>query len=494
MFLFCAWSKYIHFLGFRNDLESIYSDLDIVALTSNNEGTPVALIEALANNLPIITTNVGGIGNIVGVGKKIIDKDDFLSFKKSPIKLKKRKIKLVNEANSYSEEVRRSIKENYGFKKLYAEGLSINVPLDINYQIYALKSLREGIESYDRRHGYRGPLSNKLTNNNWKEELAKTKLDPTLNWVFAEVTGVSKEQLIIKIIDSKKEGKIIADDIKWAIGKDIFKKFEIGDIIFVKRNKKKKNWELKQYPKVNGSIVAFDVEVYTFTFTIEVAHVAGWNAIASDADLEIDPSGSTVSLTVVQEGNSPTRPYVSVQVDGEIGWVVETPDELPILDPGGTATLDLQITPPSTARHGRTVELHVRLREGDGSSEATITLPLRVAVIHEFSLQGTGNWIVSDDGGYPHAELQNLGNAPTTISLEVLSLPQGWNVSGPNQVVIAVGEVTGVPLEVIPSPDWDGHFALEDTVVGEDFSETQFISIEYSHRNLHADPTKVECR
>ena len=207
---------------------------------------------------------------------------------------------------------------------------------------------------------------------------------------------------------------------------------------------------------VNGSIVAFDVEVYTFTFTIEVAHVAGWNAIASDADLEIDPSGSTVSLTVVQEGNSPTRPYVSVQVDGEIGWVVETPDELPILDPGGTATLDLQITPPSTARHGRTVELHVRLREGDGSSEATITLPLRVAVIHEFSLQGTGNWIVSDDGGYPHAELQNLGNAPTTISLEVLSLPQGWNVSGPNQVVIAVGEVTGVPLEVIPSPDWDG--------------------------------------
>ena len=187
-----------------------------------------------------------------------IDKDDFLSFKKSPIKLKKRKIKLVNEANSYSEEVRRSIKENYGFKKLYAEGLSINVPLDINYQIYALKSLREGIESYDRRHGYRGPLSNKLTNNNWKEELAKTKLDPTLNWVFAEVTGVSKEQLIIKIIDSKKEGKIIADDIKWAIGKDIFKKFEIGDIIFVKRNKKKKNWELKQYPKVNGSIVVID--------------------------------------------------------------------------------------------------------------------------------------------------------------------------------------------------------------------------------------------
>ena len=186
--------------------------------------------------------------------------------------------------------------------------------------------------------------------------------------------------------------------------------------------------------QVSGSIVAYDVEVYTFTFTIEVSHVAGWNAIASDADLEIDPSGSTVSLTVVQEGNSPTRPYVSVQVDGEIGWEVQTPDELPILDPGGTATLNLQITPPSTARHGRTVELLVKLREGDGSSEATITLPLRVAIIHQFSLQGNGNWIVSDDGGFPHAELQNQGNAPTTISLEVISLPQGWQVSGLTQI------------------------------------------------------------
>ena len=208
--------------------------------------------------------------------------------------------------------------------------------------------------------------------------------------------------------------------------------------------------------QVSGSIAAFDVEVYTFTFTIEVSHVAGWNAIASDANLEIDPSGSIVSLTVVQEGNSPTRPYVSVQVDGEIGWEVETPEELPILDPGNTATLDLQITPPSTARHGRTVELLVKLREGDGSSEATITLPLRVAVIHQFSLQGNGNWIVSDDGGFPHAELQNQGNAPTTISLEVLSLPQGWQVSGSTQIVIGVGEITGVPLEVIPSSDWDG--------------------------------------
>ena len=55
-----------------------------------------------------------------------------------------RKIEILNEANSYTEEVRRSIKEKYGFKKLYSEGLSIRTPLDINYQIQAINSLRKG--------------------------------------------------------------------------------------------------------------------------------------------------------------------------------------------------------------------------------------------------------------------------------------------------------------------------------------------------------------
>ena len=46
----------------------------------------------------------------------------------------------------------------YGFKKLYYEGLSIRTPLNIDYQIQAINSLRSGIESYDRRHGWRGPF------------------------------------------------------------------------------------------------------------------------------------------------------------------------------------------------------------------------------------------------------------------------------------------------------------------------------------------------
>ncbi len=51
----------IIFLGFRKDIERVYADLDIVALTSLNEGCPVALIEAMACGRAIVSTDVGGV-------------------------------------------------------------------------------------------------------------------------------------------------------------------------------------------------------------------------------------------------------------------------------------------------------------------------------------------------------------------------------------------------------------------------------------------------
>lgn len=54
------------FLGFRRDLERIYADMDMVALTSLNEGSPVALIEALAAGRPVVSTDVGGVSDLLG--------------------------------------------------------------------------------------------------------------------------------------------------------------------------------------------------------------------------------------------------------------------------------------------------------------------------------------------------------------------------------------------------------------------------------------------
>jgi glycosyltransferase involved in cell wall biosynthesis len=54
------------FTGSRRDLENVYPGLDIVALTSRNEGTPLTLIEAMANARSVISTAVGGVIDLLG--------------------------------------------------------------------------------------------------------------------------------------------------------------------------------------------------------------------------------------------------------------------------------------------------------------------------------------------------------------------------------------------------------------------------------------------
>lgn len=54
------------FAGARKDPEYFYPALDIVALTSLNEGTPLTLIEAMANARPIVATAVGGVVDLLG--------------------------------------------------------------------------------------------------------------------------------------------------------------------------------------------------------------------------------------------------------------------------------------------------------------------------------------------------------------------------------------------------------------------------------------------
>ena len=215
-----------------------------------------------------------------------LEQNNFISKKKlnelkaSELKLKRKRIEIVNEANSYTEEVRRIVKDIYGFEKLYSQGLSISTPLNINYQIQALKSLRKGIEDYDRRQGWRGPITNKFKNKNWQKKILQNKLDPTLNWHLAEITSFENNNVRFEIIDKKKDktkGILTYQNIKWSIPKnkslqDIHK---IGDIIFVKKNNN--FWLLKQYPKVNGGIVALD------PFTGEVlALVGGFNFKVSE--------------------------------------------------------------------------------------------------------------------------------------------------------------------------------------------------------------------
>ncbi len=189
------------------------------------------------------------------LNNKFIDRKEFETLKEKKINLKKKKIEIINEANSYTEEVRRAIKDKYGFEKLYTQGLSIRSPLNINFQINAIKALRNGIEKYDRRNGWRGEITNKFKDKDWEEKIGKIKLDPTLEWEIAEILNISQNKLDIKLKNNDRS-VVSYNYLKWAVKKNIFSTFEVGDFIFVK--KINNNWTLKQYPKINGGIVALD--------------------------------------------------------------------------------------------------------------------------------------------------------------------------------------------------------------------------------------------
>jgi len=57
------------FTSWRTDVDVIYAGLDLVMLTSMNEGTPVSLIEAQASGTPVLSTDVGGVANVVRNGR-----------------------------------------------------------------------------------------------------------------------------------------------------------------------------------------------------------------------------------------------------------------------------------------------------------------------------------------------------------------------------------------------------------------------------------------
>ena len=184
-----------------------------------------------------------------------IDSIEYKELKNKEIKTKKRKIELLEEANFYSEEVRRIISDSYGFDDLYKGGLSIRTPLNSNYQIEALKALREGLEEYDRRHGWRGPITN-IDTAEWQNNTQQLTPDKSLNWKLAKVIDVNKLTLKIEIED-KEIGFIDFANINWTRKKSFEDFLKLNDIIYVSKIKKNK-WNLKQLPKINGAIVVMD--------------------------------------------------------------------------------------------------------------------------------------------------------------------------------------------------------------------------------------------
>ena len=181
-----------------------------------------------------------------------INEEKYSELINSEIKLRKRKKKYLEDARYYVEDVRKYLVEKYGFNKIYKQGFTIKTPINLELQSIATQSLREGLEEYDKRKGWRGPILNKKITDKWNKNLKKYKLEKTIGWDLAIVKKINKFSVEIET-EKKNQGIIKYDDVSWT-KKELDKIFKIGDVVYVK-NIKDNLYSLKQIPKANGGIV-----------------------------------------------------------------------------------------------------------------------------------------------------------------------------------------------------------------------------------------------
>ena len=184
-----------------------------------------------------------------------LKKEEYEKFINNKIELKKRKKIFLEDTRYYVEDIRKYVVDKFGFEKVYKQGLNIKTPLNLELQNIATLSLRKGLESYDKRKGWRGSLTNKKNLDNWKKDLEIFKLEKSIGWQLAIVRKINKFDTLIKTINDL-EGVIDYESISWT-KKEFAKLFKVGDVIYVKKIKDNK-YELKQLPKVNGGIVVMD--------------------------------------------------------------------------------------------------------------------------------------------------------------------------------------------------------------------------------------------
>ena len=127
--------------------------------------------------------------------------------------------------------------------------------MNLKLQKIATDALRNGLESYDRRKGWRGPLTNKKNFKTWTKDLDKFRIEKSIGWEIAIIKKINKFYLDIET-EKKSIGKISYQKSTW-LKKEFEELFEEGDLVYVKKTKNN-DYELKQLPIINGGIVVMD--------------------------------------------------------------------------------------------------------------------------------------------------------------------------------------------------------------------------------------------
>ncbi len=175
-------------------------------------------------------------------------KREDLKVQKAPSRAKYR------DADFFVEEVRRRGLATLG-QRLNEGGYYMRTTLDPELQTAARVALMNGLEQYDRRHGWRGAWARVETADGW-EAVAKKKTPPSerRDWRAALVTEASGGNVRVKVADGGATGSIVSQDVAWArAGKGL----KSGDLIFVEPAQGG-GFRLRQVPLVNGALVAME--------------------------------------------------------------------------------------------------------------------------------------------------------------------------------------------------------------------------------------------
>jgi penicillin-binding protein 1A len=158
------------------------------------------------------------------------------------------------DADYFVEEVRRRGLATMG-EKINEGGYYVRTTLDPRLQSAARVALMDGLERYDRRHGWRGPWGHVTTLTGW-EDVAKKTAKPLerRTWMQAVVTDVGGGDVRVRTIDGQ-TGSLTGEDVAWARAT---KGIGSGDLVFVAPNEKGVGFRLKQIPVVNGALVAME--------------------------------------------------------------------------------------------------------------------------------------------------------------------------------------------------------------------------------------------
>ena len=177
----------------------------------------------------------------------------------------------------FTEDVRRELVRRYTGKGLYEGGLSVRTTLNPKMQVQARRALHNGLINFDRKKGWRGPVTQLKLEDEWGKELFEVKdLRDVPEWTLAVVLdtnesgariGLKPKRLVSgRPSDERVESVIPFDKMKWAKWADGPRRgapvdqandvLQIGDVVFVEKSGT--SYTLRQKPEVGGALVAMD--------------------------------------------------------------------------------------------------------------------------------------------------------------------------------------------------------------------------------------------